>query len=232
MMGLALSSLGRVQDVDKTVVGNILSADAPIEIDASPESNIEVSNVKLKISPNKVEGATFSIKNVNDKDLIAYSIVLNLYWDTDPGRPFQMRVTEDGWFLRQYVLHPGQTKEGTLRAAVSPTTPMKLIRVVAIPDYVEFSDGSVFGSSSSSLAEKLAASRQIKAGLQRKYAAQLRSGQSAASVAAHIQSDETGIKVRSGSHELAVSQMLTFLKGEGPQKFAEELLEEPGPLAH
>lgn len=230
MIGLALASLGRVQDVDQTVPGKILSADAPIELDVSPDSNIEISNVKLNITPNAVAGATFTIKNVNDKDLIAYSMVLNLYWDTNPGTPIQMRVTEDGWFLRQYILHPGQSKEGVVRTSLSPTTPMKLIRVVAIPEYVGFSDGSVFGSNVSSLAQKLAASRQSKADLQQTYAGELRAGQSASSVASNIRADQAGTKVHESSRQMGISILLSILNREGPEGLAKRLLEEPTPL--
>ncbi len=224
-----MASLGRVQDVDRTVLGNILSSDAPIEVDVSPDLDIEVSNVKVHVTSTAVTGATFTIKNIYGKDLIAYSMLFNLYWDKYPDAPRQLRVNEDGWFLNQYVLHSGQTKQGIVRTSLSPTEPMKLTRVTVIPEYVEFSDGSVFGSNASLIGNKFAANRQIKVNLQQKYADQLQSGQSASSVASNIQTDQVSVD---NSSQLAIGILRAVLNREGPQGLSKRLLEAPAPLTH
>lgn len=227
---VALPVLVRVQEPDYPASGVIVSANAPIEVNVPPESHLAISDVDVVADSQRVSGATFAIRNDAAANLIAYSAVLNLYWDIDAEHPLQQRVTQDGWFLGQYVLQPGQSKTGALTTSASPNKPMRLTRVVLALDYAEFADGTVFQTpGASSVREKLAASRKAKAAVQAKYAAEIRSGQSPESVAGNIQAN---LKSAPGQPALrmGLSELLAFLKLEGPQGLANRLLTPPPAL--
>ena len=98
LASLALIPLERVQDSQGDTAGTVSGANAPLETNVSPETGIEITDVKVNATSNKFSGGSFTIKNLTDRDLISYSLSMNLSFDSDPDHPLHMGVTEmDGF---------------------------------------------------------------------------------------------------------------------------------------
>ena len=225
LAGLALTTIGRVQESNQAIPGTVSSANAPIEVDVPLDAAIEITNVKLSATSNKFDGGSFTIKNVSDKDLIAYSLVMNLYFDTSPDHPMEMRVTEDGWFLNQYVLKPGESKEGVIRTSLTSKNPVKLTHVTVVPDYIEFSGGEASGANVSMIGAALTKSRNIEAELLRTYSAKLQAGQPTDSVVSLFKSDLQVASKGGSAYQVGMNILSAFLNFYGSESFAKKCTE-------
>jgi hypothetical protein len=203
----------------------VSSANAPIEVDVPPEAAIEITNVKLNATSNKFDGGSFTIRNVGSKDLIAYSLVMNLYFDASPDRPMELRTVEDGWFLNQYILKPGESKEGVIRTTLTSKDPVKLTHVTVVPEYIEFSGGEALGVNAAMVGAGLAKSRNIEAELLRTYSAKLRTGQSADSVANLLKSDLQTANKGESARQIGMNMLAAYTKLYGPEGFARKCME-------
>lgn len=216
---LVLAVLKKVPESAQTIPGTVSGTDIPIEVDVPPDAPIEITDVKLPATSRTFSGGSFKITNLSDKNLIAYSVAMNLYFDTMPSHPIQMRVVEDGWFLNQYVLKPGESKEGVIRTSLTAPIPVKLTRVTVVPDYLEFSGGEALGANSSAVGAALARSRNVSAQFLRGYCAKLKSGQSATSVLNTFGSDLKAANQESRASRLGMNQLSAFLKYYGSGAF-------------
>jgi hypothetical protein len=147
-----------------------------VEADVPPGMNIQITDASINVDTHKISGASFTIKNTNSKILLAYSVAFEIYFADKPA-PVQLRVTEDGSFLYHYLLRPGESKQGLVRTTLTTfKEQLRLSKVVAVPDYVEFADGSAYGSNNEVIGADLKASRKVKIDLLKKYAGQLKTG--------------------------------------------------------
>jgi len=231
LAGLTLSALGRVMQGKGAISTLVSGANAPIETDVPPETGIEVTNVKLSATANTFNGASFTIKNLNDNNLISYSLSLNLYFDTNPDRPVQMGVTEDGWFLNQYVLKPGDSKEGHITLSLKAPAPVRLTLVKVVLDYVEFSGGEVHGENALAVGKALTKSRDSKIELLQSYCAKLKSAQST-NIASLIQSDLRSAQRADRVRQLGTSMLLSYVNVYGADGFANVCSGTPPPRAY
>ena len=202
---------------DQAIPEILSSSNTSIDIDVPPEAKIEITNVKLNATPTNFRLGSFTIRNLSDKNLIAYNLIMNLYFDEIEDHPLEMGITEDGWFLNQYVLKPGESREGVIRMSLTAPTAVTLTRISVVPDYVEFSGEAALGSNRAMVGASLKKSRDIKAEVFQTYCAKLRSGESPESVKSLIMSDRKDVKTE---RQMAMSVLSTFLDEHGGDGFA------------
>jgi hypothetical protein len=199
-------------------------ADIPIDVDVPPEAGIEITDTKLNITPTHFSGGAFTIRNTNNKNLIAYSVSMFLYFEGG-GKPLKMATTADGWFLDQYVLKPDESREASITLSVDSNGPVKLTRVLVRPDYVEFAGGDA-PLAASDVAASVKASRNTKMTVLRSYCAQLAAGASAADIASSLKTAP-----KSQSTELSRGILSSYLANFGIERLAAVCNASPQPRA-
>lgn len=203
----------------------ILDLEPEIEIANDPSWGVEISNVVLNISSEKISGATYTIRNVSGKPLIAFQANIDFYWDQG-GKPCTGGNTEDSWFLNQSILQPGEAEEVHFNKTIIPNKPTHLHHIVVSLEYANFSDGSITGRKPEAVAQVLNRNRHEKLVLQQEYAQAIRSGLTNDEISKKLQDDMTK-GIQNPARRTALIQLNSVLKDLGPEAFASKIAEPP-----
>jgi len=213
------------QSIAQDAGPKILDLNPDIEIANTPGSGIEISNFKLDISSEKISGATYTIRNVSDKSLIAFSTMVDFYWNAG-DKPCVGGNTEDAWFLNGTILQPGEAEQVKFSKTITPIHPTHLTSVVVNLQYANFSDGSVTGQNSAAVASTFNNSRKEKFAVQQEYTKLIRSGMPADALSKKLQ-DDIAAATKSSPRRTALIQMYSILHAMGSQTLMSKISETP-----
>lgn len=221
---------GAAGSEDEAVTAKILTkGNPPIEIANFAESGLTISNVKVSMDTQQISGASYTITNNSGKTLLAYVSSFSYYWDIAPDRPMKDVHSEDGWFINGRLLGPGEQDRAELTSGMHPNKPMSLLKVVVNVDYAEFADGSTWGSIDRQALQKFSGIRQQKLDVEHQYASLLKAGLAPSALYDELEVDLRGERANS-YRRTALLQLQIALKGVGPERFVQRVLDAPASI--
>jgi hypothetical protein len=199
-------------------------------IEVRDNRQVLLSDIRLDLRDGTLQGVTYSVRNTNGSNLIAFGVTVDTYWQSAPAAPARIMHSVDDWFLTKSGIAPQRREEQVLQSSVTPNQPDVLTRVVVSVDYAEFADGTIVGPDTAGFAKAFKTRRSEKVAVQAEIAAKLRQNEITwRELPAYIEQTINRSRLKNGG-DVALLQMKSILEREGPQALAKRILQTPASL--